>query len=450
MSLPASPAPVLTRSAVFHQAWPIILAGASVPLLGVVDTAVIGQVGSTVQLAALALGTLLFNFLLWSFGFLRMATTGFVARQAGAGNGTAVMALVLRSLLTALLIGAVLLLLHGPASTLFLAGMDAGPVVGSAAREFIAARIWGAPAALCLFALCGVLIGLGQGRSLLLVQIVLNGLNALLDVLLAGVLGWGVAGIGWGTVVAEWVACALALWCVRRAVTGAFPGHWQWPGLAVLLERKAMLRLWSANADLLVRTVCLLAGFAWFARLGGQQGEAVLAANHLLLQWVAVCAFFLDGFAHVAEARVGQAIGAGNRQALLRAVRLTSELALITALLLGAGLWMAGSWLAGLMTDLVPVRSVVISALPLASLYVVLSVAAFQLDGVFIGATDTRAMRNAIVLALAGFVLVSLPAVAWAGNTGLWVAMVAYGVLRALALLPAFRRLMRLPGLAQS
>lgn len=450
MTLPSANSTPLTRRLVLQQAWPIILATASVPLLGMVDSAVIGHYGSTDELAALALGALFFNFVYWGFGFLRMATTGFVARASGAGDRHQLAAAVLRPLLLGLGIGMALCLLQWPLACGFHTVMAAGPAVSASSQDYVLVRIWGAPAALALYALCGALIGQGRSAALLAVQLLLNGSNALLDIYLAGWLGLGVYGIGLGTALAEWGSCLFALWLVWRC---PLPGRSAAPLVAATVWRKllgdrvAWRQMWVANGDLLVRTVCLLAGFAWFARLGGQLGAATLAANHLLLQLVAFSAFFLDGFAHVAEARVGAALGGNARGSLRRIVRVTSELALLSALLLSALLWLGGAPLLGLLTSLDEVLVLAHAQLPWVALYVLLSVAAFQLDGVCIGAMATAAMRRAAVCSL----LVFLPA-AWlgqhyAGNPGLWAAMLVFVVARAVFLWPAWHRLQAGPAL---
>ena len=444
--IPASPP--LTRTAIARKAWPIILANAAVPLLGLVDTAVIGHYGSTVDLGAMALGVLLFNFVYWSFGFLRMATTGFVAQAAGAGDEPEVRAALLRSLLMGLALGVAVWLLQWLLVTSYFALMDAGDAVAATGSAYFRARVWGAPAALALYALCGGLIGLGRSRLLLAVQLLLNGLNAGLDVYFAGVLGLGARGIGMGTAIAEWTTCvvaALMLWQVLRQRHRDAEPLLPW---ARIFDRTRLRRTLAANGDIMLRTLCLLAAFGLFARQGTALGEATLAANHLLLQLVSFSAFFLDGFAFVAEALVGAAVGAGDRRGFRHAVRLSSELALATALLLAAGLWLGGAALIGSLTSLQDVAALARAQLPWVALYVVLSVAAFQLDGVFIGATRTREMRNAGFVSLAVFVLCAWPATAAWGNPGLWAAFVLFVVARALALLPYYRALDRSLGTA--
>lgn len=431
------------RGGIARQAWPIILANASVPTLGLVDTAVIGHYGSAVDLGALALGALLFNFVYWSFGFLRMGTTGFVAQASGAGDGAEVRATLARAVLLGLVLGAAILLLQAPVVGAYFGLLDASEAVETIGREYYAARIWGAPAALALYAFSGALIGLGRSRALLFVQLLLNGLNAGLDVYFAGTLGMGARGVGLGTAIAEWITCAVAaivLWRVLVAQHGDAEPFLPWQRIR---DRAKLRRALATNGDILVRTLCLLLGFGWFANQGARFGDVTLAANYILLQLVSFSAFFLDGFAFVAEALVGRAVGARGREAFRRAVRLTSELAVGTAALLSLAILVLGNAVIAALTSLPDVRAEAASYLSWSALYVLLSVAAFQLDGVFIGATRTRAMREAGLISLGIFLLCAWPLVHLYGNHGLWVAFIIFVVARALALLPYYRKLER-------
>lgn len=440
-------ASTITRRAIARQAWPIILANAAVPTLGLIDTAVIGHYGSAAELGALALGALLFNFVYWSFGFLRMGTTGFTAQAAGAGDEAEVRATVGRAGLLAVGLGIALMALQGPTTWLYFGLMDGSDEVESISEAYYRARIWGAPAALTLFVCSGLLIGLGRSRTLLGVQLLLNGLNAGLDIWLAGALGMGARGIGLGTAIAEWLTCGVAVLVVVRLLRERH--HDKEPFLpGVRIRNLARLRqAMAANGDIMVRTLCLLFGFGWFANAGARFGDVVLAANHILLQLVSFSAFFLDGFAFVAEALVGAAWGARDRAGFSRVVRLSSELAAVTALALAALILLFGGTAVAGLTNLPAVREVAIAHLPWTALYVVLSVAAFQLDGVFIGATRTREMRNASLLSLGVYLLAAWPMTALWGNHGLWAAFVVFVVARALALVPYYRKLGTSPAL---
>jgi len=426
-----------------QKAWPIILANASVPLLGLVDTAVIGNVGSITDLGAIAFGALIFSFVYWSFGFLRMGTTGFAAQASGAGDEQEVRAVLGRALLIALCLGVVLILIQWPIGLAAFSLLDGSAPVEAVAQEYFDIRIWGAPATLSTFALMGLLIGLGKSRTLLIVQLFLNGLNILLDVWFAGILGWGASGIALGTVIAEWTTVLLAVWLVyrtlneRKLLTEVF-----WPK-AKIMDLSALLKTASANFDIMLRTLILVFSFAFFINQSAKFGDTILASNHILLQLIAFSAFFLDGYAFVVEALVGGAIGAKRRDVFDLAVRRSTVLALITAILLALAIVMAGDIAVMLMTDISSVRLAANQLLPFAALYVLFSFAAFQLDGIFIGASFTRQMRDAAALSIVVYL------VAWwalsdpFGLQGLWGAMIIYVVARAVALLlfyPPLRR----------
>ena len=426
-----------------QKAWPIILANASVPLLGLVDTAVIGNVGSITDLGAIAFGALIFSFVYWSFGFLRMGTTGFAAQASGAGEEQEVRAVLGRALLIALCLGVVLILIQWPIGLAAFSLLDGSAPVEAVAQQYFDIRIWGAPATLATFALMGLLIGLGKSRTLLIVQLFLNGLNILLDVWFAGILGWGASGIALGTVIAEWTTVLLAGWLVyrtlneRKLLTEVF-----WPK-AKIMDLSALLKTASANLDIMLRTLILVFSFAFFINQSAKFGDTVLASNHILLQLIAFSAFFLDGYAFVVEALVGGAIGAKRRDVFDLAVRRSTVLALITAILLALIIALVGDIAVMLMTDISSVRLAANQLLPFAALYVLFSFAAFQLDGIFIGASFTRQMRDAAALSIAVYFIAWWALSDQHGIQGLWGAMIIYVVARAVALLlfyPSLRR----------
>ena len=429
-----------------QKAWPIILANASVPLLGLVDTAVIGNVGSITDLGAIAFGALIFSFVYWSFGFLRMGTTGFAAQASGAGDQQEVRAVLGRALLIALCLGVVLILIQWPIGLAAFSLLDGSAPVEAVAQEYFDIRIWGAPATLATFALMGLLIGLGKSRTLLIVQLFLNGLNILLDVWFAGILGWGASGIALGTVIAEWTTVLLAGWLVyrtlneRKLLTEVF-----WPK-AKIMDLSALLKTASANLDIMLRTLILVFSFAFFINQSAKFGDTVLASNHILLQLIAFSAFFLDGYAFVVEALVGGAIGAKRSDVFDLAVRRSTVLALITAILLALVIALIGDIAVMLMTDISSVRLAANQLLPFAALYVLFSFAAFQLDGIFIGASFTRQMRDAAALSIVVYLIAWWALSDQHGIQGLWGAMIIYVVARAVALLlfyPSLRRSVR-------
>ncbi|HBY00400.1 MAG TPA: MATE family efflux transporter [Gammaproteobacteria bacterium] len=428
----------ITYRYLISKAWPIILANAAVPLLGLVDTAVIGNIGSVEDLGAIAFGALIFSFVYWSFGFLRMGTTGFTAQAAGAGDEIEVRAVLGRALLMAVGLGTLLILLQWPIRLIAFLLLDGTDAVEILASDYFRIRIWGAPATLTNFALMGLLIGLGLGKSVLLVQLFLNGLNILLDVWFAAVLKLGVAGIALGTVVAEWLTVALAGYLIfRKLQQNKIPNESFWPKARVL-DKPMLMKTLSANADIMIRTLLLVFSFAFFVNQSARFGDVLLAANHILLQLISFAAFFLDGYAFVVEALTGTAIGAGQLVRFDLAVRRTSTLALVTAIGLAILTWVWGHLAVGLLTDITEVRSAAADMLFFAALYIACSFAAFQLDGVFIGASFTREMRNAATLSLLVFLLVWWLLERALGINGLWWAMIIYVVARAGALLMYF------------
>ena len=429
-----------------QKAWPIILANASVPLLGLVDTAVIGNIGSITDLGAIAFGALIFSFVYWSFGFLRMGTTGFAAQASGAGEEQEVRAVLGRALLIALCLGVVLILIQWPIGLAAFSLLDGSAPVEAVAQQYFDIRIWGAPATLATFALMGLLIGLGKSRTLLIVQLFLNGLNILLDVWFAGILGWGASGIALGTVIAEWTTVLLAGWLVyrtlneRKLLTEVF-----WPK-AKIMDLSALLKTASANLDIMLRTLILVFSFAFFINQSAKFGDTALASNHILLQLIAFSAFFLDGYAFVVEALVGGAIGAKRSDVFDLAVRRSTVLALITAILLALVIALVGDIAVMLMTDISSVRLAANQLLPFAALYVLFSFAAFQLDGIFIGASFARQMRDAAALSIVVYFIAWWALSDQHGIQGLWGAMIIYVVARAVALLlfyPSLRRSVR-------
>ena len=441
----------ITRAHVLRRAWPIIVANATVPMVGLIDTAVIGHAGRVVDLGAIALGTLVFNSLYFGVGFLRMGTTGFIAQAVGVGDELEVRAVLGRALVLAGAIGAVFVAFKSAIAAGSMQLLHATPTVERIAAEYIELRLWAAPAVLLTLALRGALIGLGYGRDLLLLEGSLNGINLALNFGFVVACGWGARGVAIGTALAECLGLMGAVAIVRLRLHERRAGHsgndaaaraplMSWRRIWQPAQLRAML---GANADIWLRTVLLLFGFAYFTDRSAGFGESILAGNHLLLQFVSFSAFFLDGYANVAESLVGEAVGARDRRGFDLAVRRSSELAVLSAALGALALWFLGGALIDLLTNLSRVRAAAREHLPFASLYVLLSVATFQLDGIFVGATRTRAMRNAALGAASLFLVTGWGLANAYGNRGLWCAFIVFVVARALALgayYPGLRR----------
>jgi len=429
MTPAAIPPLAMTHRSVLGLALPIMLSNVTTPLLGAVDTAVVGQIPDAAYIGAVALGSLVFTFVFWAFGFLRMGTTGLTAQALGAGDQDEVAACLGRSLLIALAAGTALIVLQWPIRETAFAWIDASARVETLARSYFDIRIWAAPATLANYALLGWFIGRGRTDIGLVLQLVLNLLNMALDLLFVLGFGWDVRGVALGTVVAEWCAAllgvALALRQLRRA---ARIGSWQ-----RLRDPARLRRTLVVNGDIMVRSLALIFAFVWFMAQGARQGDVMLAANAVLMQFISMVAYFLDGLAFAAEALVGRAIGAAQRTGLLLAARLTTLWAVLIAALASLALLLAGGQLIDLLSVDTAVRATARSYLPWAAWAPLAGVLAFQLDGIFIGATRTRDMRQAMLLSLALFLLAW-----WAlqplGNHGLWAALYVHYLARTLSL----------------
>lgn len=428
---------------IFIKAWPIILANCAVPLLGLVDTATIGHFGNTRELAALAIASLLFNFIYWGFGFLRMSTTGFVSRLQDDPDPTGTMRIVAQSVFIALTIALFLIIFHGVLLRLGLHLLSPPDSVQGAVEEYFDIRIWGAPATLLTFVFSGVFIGSGKTRIILLLQISLNASNAILDVLFAAVFKWGIAGIAWGTVIAEYGVLFLA--CILIAK------HYKWRPFLVRLNvaelRHGIRSLVSQNSDIFIRTLFLLGGFGFFAYISGRYGETALAANHILQQFISFSAFFLDGYAHVLEYYAGKAFGRRSVVALKDALLKTSVFAACTGLMLSLTFFLFGDMFLALLTNKSHVVAAASELVYLVAIYIAFAVAAYQLDGLYIGAGYSSAMRNASIAATLSFVGIWYAFFQDLGVQGNWAAFVLFVVFRSVYLCVPMKGLYKKYGL---
>ena len=409
---------------------PITLSNATVPLIGFVDTAVIGQLGQPHLMGGVAVGALIFTMLYWGFGFLRMGTTGLTAQALGAGERREVAGHLLRALMLAMVGGVLIILLQRPirASALWITG--GSPDVVAAATLYFDVRIWAAPAGLVNFALLGWFIGLGRAGTAFVLQLLLNLSNVGLAVLLVLGLGHGVAGVGAAALVAEYLAAAAglvtALAMARRLRVRA--------PLADAFDRTRLLHSFAINADITVRTIATFMVLTFFTAQGAAAGDVTLAANALLIGMKNIVVYLLDGFAFAVEALVGRAVGARDRIGFRRAIVLSTWWAAGFAIVLSASLWVVGGAVIELSATSEEVRTAARTFLGWAALSPILGVWCFQLDGIFIGATRTRDMRNMMLVSVAVFFL------AWSvlgpafGNHGLWAAWMVFYVARATTL----------------
>ena len=419
----------VTHRRVLATAIPIVISNATVPILGAVDTGVVGQLGEAAPIGAVGIGAVILTGIYWIFGFLRMGTTGLTSQAHGAGRRGEVSAMLTRALMIGLAAGGAIIALQIP---LFWLGFRLSPAsaeVEELARGYLAIRVWSAPAAIAIYGVTGWLIALERTRAVLLLQVWMNGLNILLDLWFVLGLGWGVEGVAFATFLAEWSGLALGLWLCRDAF-----GQRAWRDWARVFDPARLREVMAVNGDIMLRSLMLQAIFMSFLFLGARFGDVTLAANQVLMQFLAISAYTLDGFAFAAEAIVGQALGARDRATLRRGAVLASLWSTVIVFAISVVYIVAGGVLIDLLTTAPDVRDEARRYLPLVALAPILGVAAFMLDGIFIGATRTRDMRNMMALSLMiyGAAVVSL--IPLLGNQGLWIALLISFVARAVTL----------------
>jgi MATE family multidrug resistance protein len=415
---------------VWLLAGPIILSNMSVPLVGAVDTAVVGHLPDAIYIGAVALGAIIFNFLFWGFGFLRMGTTGFVAQAYGAGHVDEVRATLARALLLAVALGIVVVALQFPIGLLAFWAFSGSVELESLANSYYVVRVWSAPATLANYAILGCLIGIHNTRAALALQLVLNITNVFLDLLFVLGLGWGVQGVALASVISEFVALAFASWLVMRNLN-RLGGQWARARIVDISRLKALLHV---NINIFVRTLCLIFAFSYFTAMGTKMGEITLAANAVLLHLQHFLAYGLDGFAFAVEALAGSAYGARNRGAFRTAVRVTTIWALIVAGLFTILYAVLGTSIINVITGIEPVRLAAADYLIWVLVSPVLSVWSYQLDGIFIGTTRPVEMRNGMVLSLLVYLLAIWLFIPLLGNHGLWLSLMIFMVMRAITL----------------
>ncbi len=427
----------ITHRRVLKIALPIVLSNATVPLIGAVDTGVVGQMGQAAPIGAVGVGAVILAAIYWIFGFLRMGTSGLVAQSHGAKDPAETGAILMRALLIGLAAGAVFVVTH---PLLFAAGFAIAPASGEVERLadlYLSIRVWGAPATIALYAVTGWLIAVERTRAVLVLQLWINGVNVSLDLWFVLGLGWGVEGVAAASLIAEWSGLGLGLWLCRAAFAGG-----QWRDWARVFDRARVRRMMQVNGDIMLRSILLQGAFTGFIFLSAGQGDVTLAANQVLLQFLEITAYGLDGFAFAAESLVGQAVGARSVPAVRRASVVTSQWGVAGALALGLFFWAAGPAIIDLMTTEPGVRAEARAYLAWAVAAPVIGIASWMFDGIFIGATRSREMRNSAAIS----VLVYAAAVAglWGlGNHGLWAALMVMNVTRALTLGAVYGRVER-------
>lgn len=419
----------ITHKRVLKIALPILLANVTVPILGAVDTAVVGQIPAPEPIAAVGVGAIVLSAVYWIFGFLRMGTTGLTAQAAGQGNRAEVAALLTRSLMIGLAGGIVLILFRGMVFAGAFRLSPASAEVEDLSRAYMQIRIWSAPAAIALYGITGWLIAQERTRDVFLLQLWTNGVNVGLDLLF--VLHWalGVDGVALATFLAEWSGLVVGLWLCRAAFRVP-----DWRDWSRVFDRAKLRHMAVVNGDILLRSLLLQIIFVSFLLLGGRFGDVTLAANQVLLQFLYIAGYALDGFAFAAETLVGQAFGAGAVARVRRAAKLTTFWAAVFAVVMATGFAILGPWLIDTMAKDPAVQEAARRYLPWMVFAPVLQVGLVMFDGIFIGATRTADMRNMMALSALIYACCVWLLVDPFGNNGLWLALCVSFVARGVTL----------------
>jgi len=419
----------LSHKRVLGVAIPIVLANATIPILGAVDTAVVGQLGLAVPIGAVGIGAIIITAIYWLFGFLRMGTTGLTAQAIGSGDKSETSALLVRGIIIGVVGGLILIMTQVP---LFLGALQLSPAsieVEDLAQKYLQIRVYSAPAAIALFGITGWLIAKEKTRAVLLLQLLLNGINIILDLVFVLKLGWGVEGVAIATLIAEWSGLLFGLWLVREGFNNSY-----WKNWGQIFDRVRLVQMAKVNGDIMIRSILLEIGFVSFLFLGSSFNDATLAANQILIQFLSITVHALDGFAFAAETLVGQALGSKNRALFRRAVVMTSQWGLGTVILMALAFFVFGNSIINIMTTAEDVRTVSYEYLPWMVVAPLAGVAAWMLDGIFIGATRTADMRNMMFISFCVYLIALAILLPIYGNHGLWASLIIFSIARGVTL----------------
>lgn len=434
----AESAAAITHRRVWRMAGPVILSNATIPILGAVDTGVVGQLGAAAPIGAVGIGAVTLSALYWLFGFLRSGLGGLTAQAIGAENQAEVAALMTRLLLISGGIGALLIALQGAIFWGVFQVASASGDVERLARDYMAIRIWAAPATIAGYGISGWLLAGERSGNLFTFQVGTNGLNIALSILFVLGFGWGVPGVALASLIAEWGGFFLGLWLCRSAFHG---GHWL--DTSRVFDAVQWRRIALVNRDIMLRSLTQMACFTSFVYLGANFGDATLAANQILMQFIFICSYAMDGFTFAAQSLVGQGIGARSAERVRRAALLAGQWALGISAVFALVFWIFGPALIDVMATAETVRSAGREYLIWMALTPLLGWAGWLFDGIYAGATRSRDMRNMMVisaLCYLGVLLATLPSL---GNHGLWLALLVFFTMRGVTLGLRFPSLLR-------
>ena len=419
----------LTHKRVLGVAIPIVLANATIPILGAVDTGVVGQMGLAVPIGAVGIGAIIISAIYWLFGFLRMGTTGLTAQAIGSNDHSETSALLVRGIIIGLVAGLILILIQIPLFSAALGIAPASQEVEGLANEYLKIRVFSAPAAIAIFGITGWLIANERTRAVLVLMLLINSINIVLDFVFVLRLGWGVEGVAFATLIAEWSGLFFGLWLARKGFKNGYWRNW-----SQIFDRARLTKMAKVNSDILIRSVLLEIAFVSFLFLGSSFDDATLAANQVLIQFLNITAYAMDGFAFAAEALVGKALGAKNRLIFRKSAVMTSQWGFGSVVVMALAFYVFGNTIINVMTTAEEVRIVSYEYLPWMVLAPLVGAAAWMLDGIFIGATRTADMRNMMFISFCVYLIALAFLLPKYDNHGLWASLIIFSIARGVTL----------------
>ncbi|WP_434927835.1 MATE family efflux transporter DinF [Shewanella sp. HL-SH2] len=411
---------------------PMILSNITVPLLGLVDTAVIGHLGEAYYLGGVALGSTIITLIIWLLGFLRMSTTGLVAQAFGANDHHTQQQLLIQGVSLALLLAFFALLFQQPILSLALHLTEASEQVQFYCRQYVEIRIWSLPFALTNLVLLGWLLGRQQPKAAMWQLIIANIVNIILDVVFVIGFQWNVQGAALASVIADMCAFSVAVIMVKQQLQKQ-PGF-TWPQLTQHLSFTGLSRLLTLNRDIFIRSLCLQAAFSFMAFYGAGLGDDTLAANAVLLNLLMLISYALDGVAYYAEAEVGRAVGQNNPSLLFESVSLAFAWSAIIAVIFSVFFWLFGQYIINALTNIPSVQQTASTYLMWLIAMPILAFGCYLFDGVYIGAAQGHIMRNSMIIATFGVYFPLWWSLQSFGNHALWGALCAFMLFRSISL----------------
>ncbi|WP_223638635.1 MATE family efflux transporter [Planococcus sp. 4-30] len=424
---------------------PLTLSTITTPLLGAVDTAVVGQLPDPAFIGGVAIGAVIFNTLYWLFGFLRIGTSGFAAQANGANDSLLGTLALIRPLIIALVVGLSFFLLQKPIEFLALTLLDPAEDVSALASDYFGIRIWGVPFTLVNYVIMGWLIGMARIKISVMIQVFMNLLNILLDVIFVFGFGWGVSGVASATLIAEVTACLFGLWIVWKGTSYQF----QVPSITLVTDGSSIKKMMAVNQDLFIRTLCLLTVINLFTYKSAAFGTETLAANAVLLQVHYLMAYFYDGISNASSILSGRAVGSNDSRLFKKTINLSFQWAIYSSLLLTVSYWLFSESLFSFFTSIPEVIELGGIYGDWLLLYPLVASFGIVLYGVFTGATETAHIRNSMLFALGVFLLALWGGVPILQNHGLWLAFILFSLGRSVFLVMYIPKLNLLQGKSQ-